>query len=220
MGAIMISTVIFDLDGLLADTEKLHCGSYQDVFGELGLTMSDAQYDEHWIRDGKGIDDFISENGLDVDPEIIRPMKASRYDALVRSSVEPMPGALAVLDRLQGQKTLALATASYASSAAAVMETLEIEGYFACIAAKDDVDRVKPFPDIFLFVAEQLGVEPCECVVIEDAEKGILAAAAAGMPSIAVPNVHTQGNDFSKASMVLKSLDELSLETITLASHT
>ena len=210
----MITTVIFDLDGLLADTEKLHYKAYGYTFGELGAVLPEEEYRQHWIRKGKGILDYLEEQKLDLDINEVRALKKRHYDELVRSSVQPMPGALGALERLHGEKTLAIATASYLHSAQAVLETLCIEHYFDCVASKGDVTRAKPSPDIFLFAAEQLGVEPGECVVIEDAEKGILAAAAAGMLSIAVPNVHTADNDFSKATLVLESLKELTLETL------
>jgi len=76
------------------------------------------------------------------------------------------------------------------------------------------VKRVKPFPDIFLWVVAELEVTPGECLVLEDAEKGIIAADAAGMRSIAVPNIHTRHNDFSRATMILPSLEGLTIETI------
>ncbi len=210
----MITTVIFDLDGLLADTEKLHFKSYEDSFSKLGLTISEEVYSEHWIRNGKGIVDFINEHGLDLDLAEIRALKRERYDELVRATAEPMPGAVEALRMLRGRKRLALATSSYRHSATAVLETLGIEEYFECIASKDNVERVKPFPDIFLFVADKLAVDPAECVVLEDAEKGILAAVAAGMHTIAVPNEHTADNDFSKATLILQSLQDLTLEAV------
>jgi beta-phosphoglucomutase-like phosphatase (HAD superfamily) len=76
------------------------------------------------------------------------------------------------------------------------------------------VERIKPYPDIFLYVAKEMNMPPENCVVLEDAEKGILAADAAGMKSIAVPNIHTMNNDFSKATLVVKSLEEVSYELI------
>ncbi len=202
----MISTLIFDLDGLLADTEKLHRRAYQDVLGELGVTVTEQQYEEHWIRNGRGITEFFEEHGIPVDPDIVRRRKAVRYRELVLSSAEAMPGALRALEDLQPHKTMALATSSYHDAAYAVIETLGIRKYFTCIATRDDVARLKPFPDIFLLVASRLNAIPAHCLVLEDAQKGIIAADAAGMRSIAIPNIHTSRNDFSKATMVLPSL--------------
>jgi len=125
-----------------------------------------------------------------------------------------MPGALAVLAALRPHKTLALATSSYEHSALAVLETLDIKDTFSCIATKTSAARAKPFPDIFLWVASRLNVAPAQCLVLEDAEKGILAAHAAGMRSIAIPNEHTKHNDFSKATLVLPSLEHLTLDVI------
>ena len=210
----MISTLIFDLDGLLADTEKLHRRSYQDVFEELGLSLPDQHYDEHWIRDGKGIVEYLAVNHLPLSVDEIRAKKAERYDRLVRGSAEPMPGAISALERLRPQLRIALATSSYSDAALAVLQTLGIEEVFEHIATKESARRLKPFPDIFLGVATALGVSPSECVVVEDAQKGIIAAHSAGMHSIAVPNSQTRDNDFSKATFVLGSLEELTLDTI------
>jgi len=210
----MITTLIFDLDGLIADTEKLHCQAYQEVLAEHGIHLSDRQYEEHWIRKGKGIGDFVSDLGLCVDPAVVRARKAERYDSLVRSCVQAMPGALHALASLQPHKTLALATSSYEDAAFAVIDTLRIKDYFSCVATNANATRMKPFPDIFLWVASSLGVAPLQCLVLEDAEKGILAASAAGMFSVAVPNRHTRDNDFTQATLVLSSLAELTLDRI------
>jgi len=210
----MITALIFDLDGLLADTEKLHRRAHQEVLAGYGIELSSQQYKEHWIRDGKGIIDFISEHGLSLDPAVLRPKKIAKYEALVRSSAQAMPGAQHALDTLRPHKTLALATSSYRESAMVVLDTLGIRDHFACIAAKGDAARTKPFPDIFLYAATRLGVDPAECLVLEDAEKGIVAADAAGMRCVAIPNDETRDNDFSRATAVLSSLDELTLEKI------
>jgi HAD superfamily hydrolase (TIGR01509 family) len=210
----MISTVLFDLDGLLSDTEKLHRRAYQDVLAKHGVTVSDEAYEEHWIRIGKGIADFVLENRLAISPEVVRDEKAIRYGELVRSSVEFMPGAAAILDRLTGKKKLALASSSYRNAVMAVVETLCIGHYFETIVTRDDVEHVKPWPDIFLCAASRLDVAPASCLVLEDSEKGVIAAHHAGMPCIAIPNRHTKNHDFSTACRVLGSLNEVSLELI------
>lgn len=210
----MISAVIFDLDGLLADTEKLHLSAYQTVFSGLGFELSGQEYANHWIRNGQSTDAFISKKNLEVDPNFVRREKARFYKKLVSSSAKPMPGARELLGVLQGRKPMGLATSSYPQDAYAVIKALDFEDFFCCVATKGSVERIKPYPDIFLYVAKEMNILPEYCLVIEDAEKGILAADAAGMKSIAVPNRHTMNNDFSKATLVVKSLEEVSCELI------
>lgn len=210
----MVSTVIFDLDGLLADTENLHRTAYQQVFAELGVELSGEQYSDHWIRSGKGIADFLNERKLPFDPALVRRRKGRLYEQMIADGVEPMPGSLELLSSLKGRKGLALATSSYPKDAYSVLGALGFENFFSCIVAKSDVERIKPHPDIFLHAAEKMGVTPQQYVVIEDAEKGVLAAYAADMKCIAVPNEHTADNDFSKATLVVDSLKKITCDLI------
>ena len=210
----MITAVIFDLDGLLADTERLHRQAWQEILAQHGVSVSDREYEEHWIRDGHGIAEFVRRRGLDLDPAAARERKAVRYEDLVRTHATPMPGAREALERLHGHKVLALATSSYRRSARVVLTALRIDGYFECILAHGDAPRLKPFPDLFLATAARLGVAPAQCLVLEDAQKGIVAAYAAGMRSIAIPNEHTRSNDFSRATVVLDSLERVTVERV------
>jgi HAD superfamily hydrolase (TIGR01509 family) len=210
----MITTLIFDLDGLLADTEKLHCRAYQDALAKFGFKLTENHYSEHWILKGGSIGEFITARGLDIDPELVRLTKAERYEELVVSTAEPMPGANSILSRMTGWKKLALATSSYEDAAYAVLKALNIGVYFSCIATRSTVTRIKPFPDLFLYVARSLGEKPDNCLVFEDSEKGIIAAQAAGMKSIAVPNIHTFDHDFSKATVIVPSLEVVTRELI------
>jgi HAD superfamily hydrolase (TIGR01509 family) len=210
----MITTLIFDLDGLLADTEKLHCMAYQDALAKFGFELTEKHYSEHWILKGGSIGEFITARGLDVDPELVRMTKAARYEELVISTAEPMPGAISILFRMKGWKRLALATSSYEDAAYAVLKALNIGVYFSCIATRSSVTRIKPFPDLFLYVAKVLGEAPDNCLVFEDSEKGIIAAQAAGMKSIAIPNIHTFDHDFSKATVIVPSLEVVTRELI------
>jgi HAD superfamily hydrolase (TIGR01509 family) len=206
--------VIFDLDDLLSDTESLHCRAYQVVLRRHGLEVSDEQYHDFWIRRGLGIADFLESHGHTLDPVSLRRAKMAEYRTLVETCCEPMPGALELLQRLHGRTTLGLASSAYADAVQTVLAKLGIADCFSCIVTGDQVQRIKPFPDIFLEAARRLEVEPEECVVIEDAEKGVLAAKAAGMKCIAVPSPRTAGNDFSTADLVLPSLEHVTVEMI------
>ncbi len=125
-----------------------------------------------------------------------------------------MPGSRELLCSLKGRKAMALATSSYPKDAHAVLGVLGFDVFFSCIVAKDDVEHIKPHPDVFLLAAGEMAAAPDQCIVIEDAEKGVLAAYAAGMKCIAVPNEHTADNDFSKATLVVSSLEQVDCELI------
>ncbi len=210
----MISTVIFDLDGLLADTEGLHCRAYQMTFAEHAVELSEPDYCEHWVRAGKGIADWVVMHGLDLDPQALRLRKSEHYLKLLTSSLRPMEGALELLQSLHGNLKIALASSSYRDAVDGVMAGLKMAHFFDVIVSGLDVLRVKPAPDIFFKAAHDLGVEPNKCLVLEDAEKGVMAAYLAGMRCIAVPNDYTRHHDFSKATRICSSLKEVTMDVL------
>ena len=210
----MISAAIFDLDGLLADTERLHCRAYQLALAEINAELNESDYAEHWIRHGKGIVDWVESYGLRVDPHALRRRKSEHYLTLLGTSLRPMEGALELLEALNGNLRIGLASSSYRDAVDGVLSGLKIAHYFETIVSGLDVARVNPAPDIFLKTAANLGVAPSQCLVLEDAEKGVIAAHLAGMRCIAVPNAQTRHHDFSKATLVSASLAEVSLSLI------
>lgn len=210
----MITGMIFDLDGLLADTERLHRQAYQTALREYGLMVSEEEYAEHWVRFGKGIAEWLDERGSSVDPLLVRARKSICYHQLLTSSLRPMEGAVPLLDALRGRVKLALASSSYRDAVDGVLAGLEVAHFFDVVVSGLDVPRVKPAPDIFLKAASDLGIPPAQCLVVEDAEKGVIAAHRAGMRSIAVPNDYTRHHDFSKATRICKSLTEITAELL------
>jgi HAD superfamily hydrolase (TIGR01509 family) len=205
----MITSIIFDLDGLLADTERLHCRAYQAALREYGCQVSEKDYAEHWVRAGRGISDWVSLHGLALDAHAVRARKSQHYMDLLRSCLQPMDGALPLLNALHGNRKIALASSSYRDAVDGVLNGLGIAQFFEVVVTGLDVPMVKPAPDIFLKAAVDLGVEPSQCLVLEDAEKGVVAAYRAGMRCIAVPNDYTRHHDFSKATRICRSLAEV-----------
>lgn len=204
----MPAAAIFDMDGLLADTERLHARAYIDALAHFGHRLDETAYAEHWIRHGLGIDAYVAAHGLPLDPAEVRRHKMSRFDTLLHTELAPMPGAHEILARLGRNMPLALATSSSRSEAARVLDGLGWRECFAVIVTGDDVPRVKPHPDIFLRAASLLGEPGADCIVLEDAEKGIVAAHRAGMPTIAIPTPLTASNDFTLATHRCQSLAE------------
>jgi len=166
------------------------------------------------VRTGKGIGDWVAQHNLTLDPRALRAHKSKRYLELLATELRPMAGALELLEKLRGKKTLALASSSYRDAVDGVLQCFGIAHYFQAIVSGLDVARVKPAPDIFLAAARQAGAMPSQCLVLEDAEKGVLAAREAGMSCIAVPTEQTRHHDFSQATRVCSSLNEITLELI------
>lgn len=210
----MITTIIFDLDGLLTDTERLHMKAYREALASFGVELTDDEYKHIWIRDGHGIKRYVEERKLTIDPHEVFLKKHVRFKQLLRSDLQPMPYALELLEKLHGNKRLLLATSSYYENAEIIMDELNIGRYFEMVATRDSVKNLKPAPDIFLFLTDALKISPEECLVIEDAQKGIDAAHAAGMKSIAVPNIYTKENDFSRANRIIENLGQVDLSFI------
>jgi HAD superfamily hydrolase (TIGR01509 family) len=193
----------------LADTECLHCRAYQMALLEHDIELREADYAEHWIRFGKGIGDWLTMQGLELDPQALRLRKSTHYLDLLASSLRPMDGALDLLKAWHGKRKFALASSSYRDAIDGVLAGLGMAHFFEVIVSGLDVPQVKPAPDIFLKAARDLDVEPAECLVLEDAEKGVMAAHLAGMRCVAVPNAYTRHHDFSKATRVCSSLTEI-----------
>ena len=211
-----MSAIIFDLDGVLIDSEGLQYEAYVQVLGDLGVTITLQEYAEHWIAAGQGPEYAVRRYRLPVDAPGLRALKNPVYHEILRQRAALMPGAFDVLARLHSRFSLGLATNSIRSDVAFVMDRFGLRRFFASIITREDYALPKPSPDAFLTAAAGLKVPPHACLVVEDAHKGILAAHRAGAVPVAVPNTYTRGNDFSLAAAVLGSLDEL---TVALAEH-
>lgn len=214
MCARTLQAVIFDLDGLLVDTEALHYRSWRDTLAEIDIPLGLDDYCDLWIRAGGTIDTYLQARNAHHDPEMLRRRKSVHYSTLLEAELQPMPCALALLRALRPHVRLALATASFRVNADAVLRKIGAADAFDVVATRESVPRAKPSPDVFLHTSQHLGVETDSCVVLEDAEKGVRAARDAGMLVVAVPTTHTRTNDFSAATLVVDSLCDLSLERL------
>jgi HAD superfamily hydrolase (TIGR01509 family) len=206
--------VIFDLDGVLIDSEGLQHEAYSVILERYGVRVSIAEYAEHWIAAGRGPEHAVETYRLPLSPDEMRSLKNPVYHEILRRKVMLMPGVIEALERLSGRFPLAIATNSNRDDVGFVVERFGFGRFFSAIVTRDDYSGAKPEPDAFLAAAAALGVEPSACLVVEDAYKGVIAAHRAGAAVVAVPNRYTSGNDFSLASSVLVSLDELTVPRV------
>jgi HAD superfamily hydrolase (TIGR01509 family) len=205
----MIRGVLFDLDGTLADTERLQWQAYRTVLLEHGVDVGIEEYRVRWIAVDGGPEYACRTYELPFTPLELRARKAEVYRTLIRRGVAPMPGARAALERLHPTHRLALATNTVRAEVAVILGHLGMAAHLHATIAREDYDRPKPAPDAYLAAAAALGLAPDECVVVEDTQRGLASGLAANMAVIAVPSDLTRDNDFTGAVAVVSSLDEL-----------
>ncbi len=201
--------VIFDLDGVLIDSEGLYYRAYSEVLKPYGVTVTQREYEEEWISKGTGPEYIVEKHSLPVTPDGLRKLRSPIFLNLLETEVTLMPHVEETLTRLSDDFELTVATNSNREHLDFVLKRFGIARFFPQTVARQDYDRAKPEPDAFLAAAKKLGLAWEHCVVIEDTYRGVTAAARAGMVSIAVPNEYTLHNDFRQAKLVLSDLGEL-----------
>ena len=205
----MIRAVLFDLDGTLADTERIQWQSYRDVLLGYGVDIGMEEYRLHWIAVDGGPEYACRTYRVPITPAELRERKSVRYRELIQGDVPPCRGALAALRRLRSSYRLAIATNTVRVELEHILEKIAMRELLHETVAREDYAQPKPAPDAYLAAARVIGASPDECVVVEDTQRGLRAGMAAGMRVIVVPNELTFDNDFTGASARLTSLDEL-----------
>lgn len=191
----MITTVIFDMNGVITDDEDLHELATQKAFNKVGLTITPNIYRQYCLgrTDVSAFNDLISDFHVkDHEVSSIITDKSILYQELIADNLKIYPGVIRLIEHLSLKYTLALTTSSTFKEVKTVVEQLQIEAYFKVIVSSNDVKRGKPNPEPYLLTAKKLGVSSENCAVIEDSENGIQSAIAAGMKCIALPNTENR----------------------------
>ncbi len=205
---------IFDCDGLLADTETPDFDAWRSLYAEHGLTL-DLQDWAQTIGVAKGHDlhDWHAPLARSVGPAYDRDAAEARRHAHYQAAVAaltPMPGVVALLDALADEGIrCAVASNSDRAWVDRVLATVGLAGRFAAVATADEVERPKPAPDVYLLAARRLGLPPTDCAAFEDSPRGLAAAHAAGMWTVAVPTGLTRHLDFAQAHQLVETLEHL-----------
>ncbi len=203
---------ILDFDGLIADSEPFHYRAYNEVFQKYGHTIDP---DEYWIEftsKGKGIAGEIERHNLkiDVKPEAMRREKFEIYSRYCQSGeIKLFPDALRLAEILMSRFPISIASGSWGHDIRAILGHANAQDLFPIILGKEATSREKPHPDIFLKAAAEMDRDPKNCMVVEDALKGLQAAKEGGMACVIVRNRLNQNIDFAGADLVVSGLAEL-----------
>ncbi len=209
----MINTVIFDLDGLLIDSERTWYKAWNDFLGLYGHSFTLEEYVQKYC--GKIVPDSVAHLAKDfhlpVEIEegvaIINKIEAD----YVKNGVPFMDGAKELLDYLKEHHyKMVIGTSSRKERAVSLLQSIHALDYFDDLVVGYDVKRGKPFPDTFLEAARRVNAQPEECLVLEDSEMGIVAAHAANIPVICIPDLkQPSAENAQKAVMICRSLREV-----------
>ena len=208
--------VIFDMDGLMLDTEAPALRAWESAARGLG-----REFDLALCRQmiGRGFSDCVAliraRHGTDYPVDELASAWVADYDAIVAAEgISLKPGLDDILDLLDERGiAIAVATSTRRERARAKLDRVGLLHRFAALVGGDEVARGKPAPDIFIAAAQRLGVAASDCIVLEDSEPGIIAAAAAGMTPVMVPDLHPP-------SVELLALKPLVLESLSaVAAH-
>jgi HAD superfamily hydrolase (TIGR01509 family) len=213
----VVDAVVFDMDGLLLDSEGVWDAVREELARERGGRWHDeAQRDmmgmsaPEWSRYMHEVIGLPETPG-EIDAEVVRRME-ERY----RRSLPLIPGSVEAVERLAARWPLGIASSSNRELIDLALELAGIAGRFGVTVSSEEVERGKPAPDVYLEAVRRLAVEPARAAAIEDSHNGILSARAAGMRVIAVPNRHypPRKEALAAADVVLGSLDELTVAAV------
>jgi len=203
--------LIFDMDGVLIDSEPLHKRAKERAFGEAGIVLSDAVYDSYKGRpDATMLPEILRPRGWSEEKiEQFSQRKRQFYEE-IKHELRPIPGSVDFVTWAANRYKLALATSSTRRNREATFKILEIGDHFGVVVDASGHTRPKPDPEVFLVAMQLLGVEAGDCWIIEDSVNGVQAAKAAGPVTAGITTTFDRKTlRAAGADLVFDSFDEL-----------
>jgi HAD superfamily hydrolase (TIGR01509 family) len=209
---VAVQAVIFDMDGVIVDSEPYSMRALIDTLRRYGIEPTPDDLRRSYgrrVRDD--IADYFARYAVSADVDIAIAHKHARYYHLAAGHLHPFAGVMALLERIRHHGyRLALASSGDRVKVAFGMQALELNRIFETVITGDDVSHSKPDPEIYLMTAQRLGLPPADCIAIEDAPAGVEAAKRAGMRCIAVTNSVAR-EQLQQADLIVDALaDDLS----------
>jgi HAD superfamily hydrolase (TIGR01509 family) len=214
----MIDAVVFDLDGILVQSEELWDAARRELAEEHGIEWPDDATDAMMGMSSKEWSRYVhDEVGVPDSPDEINRKVLEKLEQRYRTDLPWIAGAQEAVRRIGAEFPLGLATSSNREIIDIVVEVGGFEDLFAVTLSSEEVERGKPAPDVYLEAMKRMGADPSRTAAIEDSTNGLLAASNAGMRVIAIPNdAHPPAEKgLAVADVVLKSIDDLTPEVVT-----
>jgi HAD superfamily hydrolase (TIGR01509 family) len=206
----MIEAIFWDNDGVLVDTEHLYYEATRRVLASVGIELTEELYRDLFLVQGKGAWHLAEAQG--VPPERIQQLKDERgalYSRMIGEEPRLIPGVLDILQQLHGRYVMGIVTSSRRDHFDLIHRDTGLRKYFDFVITADDCPRTKPCPDGYAMAVARSGAGPEACLAVEDSERGVEAATAAGIRCVVVPSRLTRTQKFVGALYRLEAVNEL-----------
>lgn len=202
--------ILWDNDGLLADTERFYFEATKNVLSRVGISLTERTYVDYSLTQGRSLFDLAAAKGLrSGEIEKLRSQRNEMYSDYLRLNDVRMPGIEDVLKRLHGKAVMGVITTSRRPHFDIIHAKTGMLKYFDFFITREDYANSKPRPDPYLKGIKMSGHNASECVAVEDSERGLRSAVAAGLDCVVMPSGLAGGGDFTGAVKIVKNPEEL-----------
>jgi HAD superfamily hydrolase (TIGR01509 family) len=213
--SLMIKAILWDNDGVLVDTEHLYFLATQQILASVGVTLTQEMYIDLLLIQGKGAWHLAEAKGITpADIIELRNRRNTQYIKLLSSQAKVIDGVEDVLNTLYGKYLMGVVTSSRREHFEIIHRSTGLMKYFAFALTGEDYSKFKPDPEPYLVAVQKTGFEKEDCIAVEDSERGLASATAAGLKCIVVPNRLTRSCKFLKAHKVLDSVRAIPVELV------
>ncbi|MGB8318536.1 MAG: HAD family phosphatase [Ignavibacteriaceae bacterium] len=209
----MIKAIFWDNDGILVDTERLYFAATKNILATVNLDLTREMYIDYFLVQGNGTWHLAKKKGLS--SEEINNLRNKRnvlYGQMLERECKIIDGAKEVVEALFGKYLMGIVTSSRKDHFDLIHKPLGILKYFDFVLTGDNYKKFKPDPEPYLLAVEKSGFHKNECIAIEDSERGLISAKAAGIHCFVIPSELTSNGNFLAADKVLKNISELPVE--------
>jgi len=205
-----VKAIFWDNDGVLVDTEQLYFQVTQQVLASAGVRLTEDEYVELFLVQGRGAWHLAEERGIPAaEIDRLRDRRNTIYSESLGRAPLVLAGVQSVLDELHGKYVMGIVTTSSKEHFDVIHQSSGLLRYFDFVLTAGNYARKKPHPDPYLRAVECSGVDRRACVAVEDSERGLASATAAGLRCLVVPTPLTRGRAFAGAHRVLRNVTEI-----------
>jgi len=202
-----MKAIIFDMDGLMVDSERLYHQVQHEIAGRYNKILpEDTRQNMMGRKPLESLRIFVRELSISDDANKVLQLRNTIMREKYKKELELMPGLIQIINYFYGKLKLAIATGAQLEFLDIVVDKFGIRNKFEVLQASDDIERGKPDPEIYLKTCKRLGFKPEDCIVLEDSLNGVLAGKNAGCYVIAVPEEEVKNSDFTVADFVAEDL--------------